>query len=93
MGNRTTLLEDVDETDLDITEIVEGMTANRNTSEPRLREETPDRFLFSMSHRPNYPATDGHSTTDNLHNLTLPSANTFRMINSEDRWLKRWPLR
>ena len=74
--------EDVDETDLEVTEIVEGTMANRKVSEPGLRETTQDRLLF--------PATDGQSTTDNLHNMTLPSANTFRTINSEDRWLKRY---
>ena len=74
--------EDVYETDLEVTEIVEGTMANRNVSKPRLRETTQDRLLF--------PVTDGQSTTDNLHNMTLPSANTFRTINSEDRWLKRY---
>ena len=49
----------------------------KNVSEPGLRETTQDRLLF--------PVTDGQSTTDNLHNMTLPSANTFRTINSEDR--------
>ena len=82
--------EDMDETDLEVAEIVEGTTSNRNTSKPRIREATPDRFLFGTSHRSNYPVTDGQSTTDNLHNLTLPSANTFRTINSEDKWLKRY---
>ena len=74
--------EDVDETDLEVAEIVEGTTANRDVSEPGLRETTQDGLLF--------PVTDGQSTTDNLHNMTLPSANTFRTINSEDRWLKRY---
>ena len=63
---------DVDETDLEVAEIVEGTAANRNVTE--------DRLLF--------PVTNGQSTTDNLHDMTLPSANTFRMINSENRWLK-----
>ena len=74
--------EDVDETDLEVTEIVEGTVANRDGSKPGLRETTQDRLLF--------PGTDGQSTTDNLHNMALPSANTFRTINSEDRWLKRY---
>ena len=65
------------------------MMSNRNTSELRIGEATPDRFLFGASQRSNYPATDGR-TTDNIHNLTLPSANTFRTINSEDKWLKRY---
>ena len=82
--NRTTGLalprpEDVDETDLEVTEIVEGTMANRDVSKPGLRE-TQDQLLF--------PATDGQSTSDNLHNMTLPSANTLRTINSEDRWQK-----
>ena len=80
----------MDETDLEVAEIVEGMMANRNTSEPRMREATPDGFSFGTSHRPNYSVTYGQNTTDNLHNLTLPSANTFRTINSEDKWLKRY---
>ena len=58
--------EDVDETDLEVAEIVEGTMANRSSD------------------------SDGQSTTDNLHSITLPSANTFRTINSEDRWLKRY---
>ena len=74
--------EDVYETDLKVTEIVEGTTANRDVSEPGLRETTQDRLLF--------PVTDCQSTSDNLQNMTLPSANTFRTINSEDRWLKRY---
>ena len=72
--------EDVDETDLEVTEIVEGTMANRDVSGPGLRETTQDRFLF--------PVTDGQSTSDNLHNMTLPSANMFRTNNCEDRWLK-----
>ena len=64
--------EDVDETDLEVTEIVEGTMANRDASEPGLRETTQDRLLF--------PVTDGQSTTDNRHNMTLPSANMFRTI-------------
>ena len=67
-------LDDMDETDLEFTEIVEGTVANRNV--------TKDRLLS--------PATNDQSTTDNLHDMTLPSANTFRMINSENRWLKRY---
>ena len=62
--------EDVDDTDLEVTEIVEGTLANRDTSK--------DRLLF--------PVTNGQGTTSNLHDMTLPSANTFKMINSEDKW-------
>ena len=46
--------------------------------------------MIGTSQRSNYPVTDGQSTTDNIHNLTLPSANTFRTTNSEDKWLKRY---
>ena len=28
--------------------------------------------------------------TSNLHNMTTPSANTFRTVDSEDKWLKRY---
>ena len=66
--------DDMDETDLEVTEIVEGTAANRNVSE--------DRLLFSV--------TNGQSTADNLYDMTLPSVNAFRMINSENRWLKRY---
>ena len=66
--------EDVDDTDLEVTEIVEGTLANRDTNE--------DRLLF--------PVTNGQRTTGNLHNMTLPSANTFRTINSKDKWLRRY---
>ena len=66
--------EDVDDTDLEVTEIVDGKLANRDTSK--------DRLLF--------PVTNGQNTTGNLHDMTLPSANTFRTINSEDKWLRRY---
>ena len=66
--------EDVDDTDLEVTEIVEGTLANRDASE--------DRLLF--------PVTNGQGTTGNLHDMILPSANTFRMINSKDKWLRRY---
>ena len=66
--------KDVDDTDLEVTEIVEGTLANRDASK--------DRLLF--------PATNGKGTTDNLHDMTLPSANMFRMVNSEDKWLRRY---
>ena len=93
--NHTTSLvllqvEDVDETDLEVAAIVEGTTSNRNTSKPKVGEVSPDRFLFDMFHRSNNAVTDSQNTVGNLHNLTLPSANTFRTINSEDKWLKRY---
>ena len=66
------------------------MTSNRNTSEPKVGEVSPDRFLFDTSHRSNKAVTDSQNTVGNLHNLTLPSVNTFRTINSEDKWLKRY---
>ena len=43
--------EDINETDLEVAEIVEGMTSNRNTSESKVREVSPGRFLFDTSHR------------------------------------------
>ena len=46
--------------------------------------------MFDTLHRSNDPVTDGQNTVGNLHKLTLPSANTFRTINSEDKWLKRY---
>ena len=66
--------EDVDDTDLEVTEIVEGTLANRDVSK--------DRLLF--------PATNGQGIPGNLHDRTLPSANTFRMINSKDKWLRKY---
>ena len=66
--------EDVDDTDLEVTEIVEGTLANKDASK--------DRLLF--------PVTNSQGTTGNLHNMTLPSANTFRTIKSEDKWLRRY---
>ena len=74
MGLALPRSDDMDEADLEVTEIVEGTVANRNVSKDR----------------PLFPVTNGQSTTDNLHDMTLPSANTFRMINSENRWLKRY---
>ena len=53
---------------------LEGTLANKDASE--------DRLLF--------PATNGQGTTGDLHDMTLPSANTFRMIKSGDKWLKRY---
>ena len=66
------------------------MTSNRNTSEPKVGEVSPDRFLFDTSYRSNNAVTDSQNTVGNLHNLTLPSANMFVTINSEDKWLKRY---
>ena len=66
--------EYVDDTDLEVTEIVEGTLANRDASK--------DRLLF--------PVANGQDTTGNLHDMTLPSANTFRTINSKDKWLRRY---
>ena len=66
--------EDVDDTDLEVAEIVEGTFANRDASK--------DRLLF--------PVTNGQGTTGNLHDMILPSANTFRTINSKDKWLTRY---
>ena len=66
--------EDVDDIDLEVAKIVEGTLTNRDTSE--------DKLLF--------PVTNGQGTTGNLHDMTLPSANMFRMINSEDKWLRRY---
>ena len=74
MGFALPRSDDVDETDLEVAEIVEGTVANRNVTE--------DRLLF--------PVSNGQSTTDSLHDMTLPSANTFRTIDSENRWLKRY---
>ena len=68
--------EEMDEANLEVAEIVEGTMSNRNTSELRIGEATPDRFLFGTLQRSNYQAIDGQSTTDNIHNLTFPSANT-----------------
>ena len=47
--------EHIHETDLEVTEIVEGTMANRNASEDRLW----------------FPVTDGQSTTDNLYDMTI----------------------
>ena len=66
--------EDVDDTDLEVVEIVEGMLADQDSSESKLL----------------YPATNGQSTSGNLHDMTSPSANTFRTVDSEDKWLKRY---
>ena len=60
---------DVDDTDLEVAGIVEGTLADRDASK--------DRLLF--------PAINGQGPTGNLHDMTLPSANPFRTINSEDK--------
>ena len=53
--------EDVDETNLEVTKIVERIMANRDVSKSGLREVTQGRLLF--------PVTEGQSTSDNLHNM------------------------
>ena len=65
--------EDVDNTDLEVTEIVEG-TLNE-------QDDSGNKFP--------YPATNSQGTIGNLHETTIPSASTFRTMDSEDKWLKR----
>ena len=72
--NHTTSLvlpqaEDINETDLEVAAIVEGMMSIRNTSEPKVGEVSPDKFLFNMLHRSNNAVRDSQNTGDNLHNL------------------------
>ena len=61
--------ENVDKAYLEVTETVEGTVANRNINKGRLL----------------LPVTVGQNTTNNLHDMTLPSANMLRTINSKNK--------
>ena len=75
--------QDSDETDLEVVEIVVGTASMSPMSRPEEREMSPENFFNASdklleieNYRPNEP--------------TLPAANTFTAIHSDNEWLKRY---
>ena len=73
----TPLAEDIDITDMEVADLVEVATPMMDTS-----DQSTDRNNTMMTKNP-------HITRE-PHNFTMPLANTFRTVNIEDQWLKRY---
>ena len=73
----TPCTEDIDITDMEVAEIVEAMMPTMDTS-----DQPTDRNNTMTSKNP--------GITREQHNLTTPPANTFRTVNIEDQWLRRY---
>ena len=69
--------EDIDITDMEVAEIVEAAMPTMDTS-----DQSTDRNNTMMTKNPDI--------TGEPHNFTTPPANTFRTVNIEDKWLKRY---
>ena len=69
--------EDIDIMDMEVAEIVEVVMPMTDTS-----EQSTDRDNTMMTKNP--------GITGEQHNLTMPPANTFRKVNIEDQWLRRY---
>ena len=69
--------EDIDVTDMEVAEIVEVVTPSMDTS-----DQSTDKDSIMMTKNP--------GITGEQHNLTMPPANTFRTVNIEDQWLRRY---
>ena len=69
--------EDIDITDMKVAEIVEVVTPMTDTSD-------------QSTDRNNTMTTKNPGITREPHNFTTPPANTFRTVNIEDKWLKRY---
>ena len=69
--------EDIDVTDMKVAEIVEAATPTMDTS-----DQSTDRDNTMMTKNP--------GITREQHNLTTPPANTFRTVDIEDQWLRRY---
>ena len=69
--------EDIDITDMEVAEIVEAAMPMMDTS-----DQSTDRDNTTMTKNP--------GITGEQHNLTTPPANTFRTVNIEDQWLRRY---
>ena len=69
--------EDIDIMDMEVAEIVEAAMPMMDTS-----DQSTDRNNTMMTKNP--------GITRELHNFTTPPANTFRTVNIEDKWLKRY---
>ena len=63
--------------DMEVAEIVEAATPMMDTS-----DQSTDRNNTMMTKNP--------GITGEPHNFTMPPANTFRTVNIEDQWLKRY---
>ena len=75
--------QDSEETDLKVMEIVAGMASMSPMSGPEERKMSPDNFV---------DASDKPLEIENYgpNEPTLPAANTFTAINSDNEWLKRY---
>ena len=73
----TPCTEDIDITDMEVAEIVEAVMSMMDTS-----DQSTDRNNTMMTRNP--------GITREPHNFTTPPANTFRTVNIEDQWLKRY---
>ena len=69
--------EDIDVTDMEVAEIVEAVMPMMDTS-----DQSTDRDSIMMTKNP--------GITREQHNFTMLPANTFRTINIEDQWLRRY---
>ena len=69
--------EDIDIMDMEVAEIVEAATPMMDTSD-------------QSTDRNNTMRTKNPGITREPHNFTMPPANTFRTVNIEDQWLKRY---
>ena len=69
--------EDIDITDMEVAEIVEAVTPTMDTSD-------------QSTDRNNTMTTKNPGITREPCNFTMPPANTFRTVNIEDQWLKRY---
>ena len=69
--------EDIDVMDMEVAEIVEVAMPMTDTS-----DQSTDKDNITMTKNP--------GITGEQHNLTTPPANTFRTVNIEDQWLRRY---
>ena len=69
--------EDIDVTDMEVAEIVKLVMPMMDTS-----DQSTDKDNITMTKNP--------GIIGEQHNLTTPPANTFRTVNIEDQWLRRY---
>ena len=69
--------EDIDVTDMEVAEIVEAAMPSTDTS-----DQSTDKDNITMAKNP--------GITGEQCNLNTPPANTFRTVNMEDQWLRRY---
>ena len=75
--------QDGNETDLEYAEISAGTASDSPSSGPKEEEMLPERF-FNASDRPE--GLDNYGQNES----TLPAVNTFRAIQSDNEWMKRY---